>query len=42
MAGLAFTATSIQKHSRMAGWAIAFLFISILEVDIFRRAGDSP
>jgi hypothetical protein len=32
-------ATSIQEH----GWmAIAFLFISILGVDVFRRAGDTP
>jgi hypothetical protein len=31
-----------SKAQSDAGWAIAFLFISILEVDIFRRAGDIP
>jgi hypothetical protein len=54
MAGLAFTAYGIHwfamAHRRYIdssaqpdGWmAIAFLFISILGVDVFRRAGDVP
>jgi hypothetical protein len=54
MAGLAFTAYSIHwfamAHRRYIeasagpdGWmAIAFLFLSILGVDVFRRAGDIP
>ena len=54
MAGLAFTAYGIHwfamAHRRYIdasaepdGWmAIAFLFISILGVDVFRRAGDIP
>jgi hypothetical protein len=54
MAGLAFTAYGIHwfamAHRRYIeastgpdGWmAIAFLFLSILGVDVFRRAGDIP
>ena len=54
MAGLAFTAYGIHwfamAHHRYIdssaqpdGWmAIAFLFLSILGVDVFRRAGDIP
>ncbi|MGC2109921.1 MAG: hypothetical protein WA655_10415 [Candidatus Korobacteraceae bacterium] len=54
MAGLAFTAYGIHwfamAHRRYIGssdqpdaWmAIAFLFISLLGVDVFRRAGDIP
>jgi hypothetical protein len=54
MAGLAFTAYGIHwfamAHRRYIGsssapdgWmAIAFLFLSILGVDVFRRAGDTP
>src|ERR1700741_5303256 len=54
MAGLAFTAYGIHwfamAHRRyidstaqLDGWmAIAFLFLSILGVDVFRRAGDIP
>jgi hypothetical protein len=54
MAGLAFTAYGIHwfamAHRRYIGssaqpdgWmAIAFLFISILGVDVFGRAGDIP
>jgi hypothetical protein len=54
MAGLAFTAYGIHwfamAHRRyinssvqVDGWmAIAFLFLSLLGVDVFRRAGDIP
>jgi hypothetical protein len=54
MAGLAFTAYGIHwfamAHRRfinstaqLDGWmAMAFLFLSILGVDVFRRAGDIP
>src|SRR5260370_32225681 len=54
MAGLAFTAYGIHwlamahrryidSSARPDGWmAIAFLFLSILGVDVFRRAGDIP
>jgi hypothetical protein len=54
LAGLAFTAYGIHwfamAHRRYIGssaqpdgWmAIAFLFLSILGVDVFRRAGDIP
>jgi hypothetical protein len=54
MAGLAFTAYGIHwfamahrryidSSSQLDGWmAIAFLFLSILGVDVFRRAGDVP
>jgi hypothetical protein len=54
MAGLAFTAYGIHwfamAHRRyidstaqLDGWmAIAFLFLSILGVDVFRRSGDIP
>jgi hypothetical protein len=54
MAGLAFTAYGVHwfamAHRRYVGssdqpdaWmAIAFLFISLLGVDVFRRAGDVP
>ena len=54
MAGLAFTAYGIHwfamAHRRYIdsstqpdGWmAIAFLFLSLLGVDVFRRAGDIP
>jgi hypothetical protein len=54
MAGLAFTAYGIHwfamAHRRYIdaspepdGWmAIAFLFLSVLGVDVFRRAGDIP
>ena len=34
--------TSRRAQGRMAGWRIAFLFLSILGVDVFRRAGDIP
>ena len=54
MAGLAFTAYGIHwfamayrryigSSDQPDGWmAIAFLFLSILGVDVFRRAGDIP
>ncbi len=54
MAGLAFTAYGIHwfamahrryidSSAQLDGWmAIAFLFLSILGVDVFRRAGDIP
>src|SRR5258705_13094563 len=54
MAGLAFTAYGIHwfamahrryigSSTRLDGWmAIAFLFLSILGVDVFRRSGDIP
>jgi len=54
MAGLAFTAYGIHwfamayrryidSSAQPDGWmAIAFLFLSILGVDVFRRAGDIP
>src|SRR3984885_5545892 len=54
MAGLAFTAYGIHwfamahrgyidSSTQLDGWmAIAFLFLSILGVDVFRRAGDIP
>jgi hypothetical protein len=54
MAGLAFTAYGIHwfamAHRRyinssvqVDGWmAVAFLFLSLLGVDVFRRAGDIP
>ena len=54
MAGLAFTAYDIHwfamayrryidSSAQPEGWmAIAFLFLSILGVDVFRRAGDIP
>ena len=54
MAGLAFTAYGIHwfamayrryidSSAEPDGWmAIAFLFLSILGVDVFRRAGDIP
>jgi hypothetical protein len=54
MAGLAFSAYGIHwfamAHRRyidfnaqLDGWmAIAFLFLSLLGVDVFRRAGDIP
>jgi hypothetical protein len=54
MAGLAFTAYGIHwfamahrryidSNAQLDGWmAIAFLFLSILGVDVFRRAGDIP
>jgi hypothetical protein len=54
MAGLAFTAYGIHwfamahrryidSSAQLDGWmAIAFLFLSILGVDVFYRAGDIP
>src|SRR6202140_5410147 len=54
MAGLAFTAYGIHwfamsyrryidSSAQPDGWmAIAFLFLSVLGVDVFRRAGDVP
>jgi hypothetical protein len=54
MAGLAFTAYGIHwfamaqrrytdSSGQADGWmAIAFLFLSILGVDVFRRSGDIP
>jgi|ERR1700733_3494025 len=54
MAALAFTAYGIHwfamahrryidSSTQLDGWmAIAFLFLSILGVDVFRRAGDIP
>ncbi len=54
MAGLAFTAYGIHSfamahrryidsRTQLDGWmAIAFLFLSILGVDVFRRSGDIP
>jgi len=50
MAGLAFTAYGIHCYRRYIGssdqpdgWmAIAFLFLSVLGVDVFQRAGDIP
>jgi hypothetical protein len=54
MAGLAFTAYGIHwfamarrryidSSAQLDGWmAIAFLFLSILGVEVFRRAGDVP
>jgi hypothetical protein len=54
MAGLAFTAYGIHwfamahrryidSNTQPDGWmAIAFLFLSLLGVDVFRRAGDIP
>jgi hypothetical protein len=54
MAGLAFTAYGIHwfamahrryldSSAQLDGWmAIAFLFLSILGVDVFWRAGDIP
>jgi hypothetical protein len=54
MAGLAFTAYGIHwfamahrryidSSAQLDGWmAIAFLFLSILGVDVFRRSGDIP
>src|ERR1700755_934704 len=54
MAGLAFTAYGIHwfamahrryidSNAQLDGWmAVAFLFLSLLGVDVFRRAGDIP
>ena len=54
MAALAFTAYDIHwfamahrryidSSAQLDGWmAIAFLFLSILGLDVFRRAGDIP
>jgi len=54
MAGLAFTAYGIHwfamahrryidSSAQLDGWmAVAFLFLSILGVDVFRRSGDIP
>ena len=54
MAGLAFTAYGIHwfamahrryidSSAQLDGWmALAFLFLSILGVDVFRRSGDIP